>query len=138
MSQAKVTPLHEKGDPLDLNNYRLILPLAAGNTFFNQLSQYINDFNILSPFRSGFHTNFSTTIALVKCTNDVFSSLDKGQYTGAIFIGLTKAFDFVRFFYHLLDKLYAIGVSLQALSWFNSFLHKHQCVSFHHKIYCNI
>ena len=51
--------------------------------------------------------------------------------TGAIFIDLTKAFDMVNH-YLLLDKLYAIGLSRQALLWFNSYLHhRRQCVSFH-------
>ena len=48
--------------------------------------------------------------------------------TGAIFIDLTKAFDLVNH-YLLLDKLYAIGLSRNALLWFNSYLHnRKQCV----------
>ena len=124
---AKVTPLHKGGDPLEVNNYR---PISIINTvakifekiIFNQLSQYVNDFNILSPSQSGFRSNFSTTTALVKFTNDIYSALGKGHLVGAIFIDLSKAFDLVDH-YLLLDNLYAIGVSQPALFWFNSYLH---------------
>ena len=72
-------------------------------------------------------------MALVTFFNDVLSSLDKGQFTGAIFIDSTKAFDLIDH-YLLLDKLYAIGVSQQALFWFNSYLHKKVCFFSSHPI----
>ena len=132
---ARVTPLHKGSDPHDLNNYR---PISIINSIvkifekliFNQLSNYLNDFNILSPSQSGFRPKFSTTTTLLKFTNDVFSSFGDSMSTGAIFIDLSKAFDMVDH-YLLLDKLYAIGLSRQALLWFNSYLHhRRQCVSY--------
>ena len=75
---------------------------------FNQLSQYLKNNNILSPVQSRFRPNHSTTTALLKFTNDVFSASDTGNLTGAIFIDLKNAFDFVDH-YLLLDKLYAVG-----------------------------
>merc|ERR1712131_521788 len=49
--------------------------------------------------------------------------------TGAIFIDLSKAFDMVDH-YLLLDKLYSIGFSQDALFWFNCYLHnRRQCVA---------
>ncbi len=132
---ARVTPLFKGGDPLDVNNYRPISIICTiGKIFekliFNQLYQYINLCNILSPTQSGFRPNFSTTTALLKFTNDMFSSFYKGLLTGAIFIDLSKAFDLVDH-YLLLDKLYSIGLSQNALLWFNAYLHnRHQCVIF--------
>ncbi len=75
--RATVTPLHKGGDPHDISNYR---PISIINSIakifekliFNQLSQYITDYNILSPCQSGFRPNFSTTTALLKFTNDVY------------------------------------------------------------------
>ena len=56
--------------------------------------------------------------------------MGNSKLVGAIFIDLTKAFDLVNH-YLLLDKLYDIGLSRQALLWFNSYLHnRRQCVSF--------
>ncbi len=132
---ARVTPLFKAGDPTDMNNYRPISIICSvakifEKLVFNQLSQYLNLFNILSPFQSGFRPKHSTTTALLKFTNDVFSSFDKGQLTGAIFIDLSKAFDMVDH-YLLLDKLYSIGLSQHALLWFSTYLHnRRQSVAF--------
>ena len=93
-----------------------------------QVSHYLKINNVLSPFQSGFRPNYSTTTALVKLTNDIFSASDSGDLTGAIFIDLKKAFDVVDH-YLLLDKLYAIGFSQNVLLWFNSYFHnRKQCV----------
>lgn len=80
---AKVTPLHKGGDPLDTDIYRPISIICTVTKIFeklvfNQLSQYVNDSYILSPFQSA-HGKF---------TYDIFSSLGKSQFTGAIFIDL--------------------------------------------------
>ncbi len=58
----------------------------------------------------------------------MFSAAEHGEFTGTIFIDLTKAFDFVDR-YLLLDKLYSIGLSFNAIKWFSSYLHnRKQCV----------
>ncbi len=121
---VRVIPLFKGGDSSDVNNYHLnSIICSITNIFekliFNQLSLYINSLNILSTFQSGFRPNFSTTTALLKFTNDVFSSFDKGQVTGAIFIDLSKAFDMVN--HYLLDKLSSIGLTRNALLWFNAY-----------------
>ena len=96
---------------------------------FNQLSQYLNHYNILTPVQSGFRQYFSTTTALLKFTNDLQLSSGNGLLTGAIFIDLSKAFDVVDH-YLLLDKLYSIGLQRNALLWFNAYLHnRRQCVA---------
>ena len=130
---ARITPLHKGGDVLDLDKYRPIsiicsIAKAFEKIIYNQLSYFITTNNILSEFQSGFRPNHSTTTALLKLTNDVYSSAGKGQLTGAIFIDLTKAFDLVDR-YLLLDKLYSIGLSRNALLWFSAYLHnRKQCV----------
>ena len=73
---TKVTPLHKGGDPLDVNNYRPISIICSTAKIFEkiiskQLTQYVNNFNILSPVQSGFRSNFSTTTGLTKLTNDI-------------------------------------------------------------------
>ena len=79
--------------------------------------------------RSGFRSSHST--ALLNFTNDVFCAADNGDAKGAIFIDLTEAFDFVDR-YLLLDKLHAIGLSENAVLWYNSYLHnRKQCVVLH-------
>uniref|UniRef100_A0A8C7WUV5 Reverse transcriptase domain-containing protein n=1 Tax=Oryzias sinensis TaxID=183150 RepID=A0A8C7WUV5_9TELE len=113
-----------------MSNYR---PISIINSIvkvyekiiFNQLSEYLTLNNILSPRK-----HFSTTSALLKFTNDIFSGFDNNMLTGALFIDLTKAFDMVDH-YLLLDKLHSIGLDRSSLLWFNSYLHhRQQCVLF--------
>ncbi len=133
---AHITPLHQGGDILDLNNYRPISIICSiarvfEKLIYSQLSTYLSINNILSLFQSGFRPNHSTTTALLKFTNDVLLAANIGELTGAILMDLTKAFDFVDR-YLLLDKLHAIGLSDNAVLWFNSYLHNHkQCVVLH-------
>ena len=133
---ARITPLHKGGDILDCNNYRPISIICSvakvfEKLIYNQLSQYFTTNNLLSPFQSGFRPNHSTASALLNLTNDVFSAADKGELTGAIFIDLSKAFDFVDH-YLLLDKLHAIGLSNQAVLWVSAYLHNRKhCVVLH-------
>ena len=124
---ARITPLHKANDVLDCNNYRPISIICSiakilEKLVYSQLSEYLKINNILSPSQSGFRSNHSTTTALLKITNDIFTAAGKGEITGAIFVDLTKAFDFVDR-YLLLDKLYTIGLSKNAILWFSSFLH---------------
>lgn len=132
---ARVTPIHKSGDPLDPNNYRPISIISTvakifEKVIFKRLFKYVNDFSVLSDMQSGFRPNYSTTTALTKFVNDVASSLDNNMPTGAIFIDLTKAFDLVNH-YLLLDKLHNIGLCKQSLFWFNSYLHfRRQSVAF--------
>lgn len=131
---GRVASIFKNGDQSDPNNYRPIsIICTTANIFekfvFNQLSQYLNCFNILSPVKSGFRPNYSTTTALLKSTNDVLLSSGKSLLTGAIFIDLSKAFDIVDH-YLLLDKLHSIGLQRNALLWFNAYLHnRRQCVA---------
>ncbi len=130
---ARITPIHKAGDVLDCNNYRPISIICSIAKIFeklvhSQLTEYLKTNNILSPSQSGFRSNHSTTTALLKLTNDIFTAASNGEVTGAIFIDLTKAFDFVDR-YLLLDKLHNIGLSKNAILWFSSFLHnRKQCV----------
>lgn len=131
---SQIIPLHKAGNSLDPNNYRPISIICSiakifEKLIYNQLSNYLNKNNILSPSQSGFRSNHSTTTALLKLTNDIFSSSGNNNLTGAIFIDLSKAFDLVDH-YLLLDKLFSIGLSRNALLWFNSYLHNRKhCVA---------
>lgn len=85
---------------IDPQNYRPISIISViakvfEKLIYNQVSKYLENNNILSPFQSGFRPNYSTTSALLKLTNDVYSALDSGDLIGAIFIDLKKAFDLV-------------------------------------------
>ena len=64
---------------------------------------------------------------LLKCTNDWYLDIDKGNFTSVTFIDLIKAFDTVN---HeiLLKKIYLCGIKDKELCWFRSYLsHRKQC-----------
>ena len=75
----------------------------------------------MSEAQSGFRKNHSTITTLIKVTDDWLTAIDHGLYTGAVFIDLRKAFDTVDP-QILLNKLSGIGVSIDCLSWFASYL----------------
>ena len=80
-------------------------------------------YNILYSKQFGFRKNNSTMNALIKITEKIKESIDKGKYGCGIFIDLRKAFDTVN---HdiLLLKMEHYGVRGSTLQWFKSYLHE--------------
>ena len=60
--------------------------------------------NILNKFQSGFRPAHSTTTTLIHVTDTILDNMEKGLFTGAVFLDLKKAFDTVCHTI-LLDKL---------------------------------
>ena len=71
---------------------------------------YLDANKSLYEHQSGFRLLHSVATALMASTNDWYLNIDKGKYTGLIFIDLKKAFDTVD---HeiLLEKLKMYGVT---------------------------
>ena len=110
----------------DRSNYRPIsvLPFISRlfeKLIFNQFYEYLDANKSLYEHQSGFRLLHSVTTALMASTNDWYMNIDKGKYTGLIFIDLKKAFDTVD---HeiLLDKLKMYGVNGLENDWFTSYL----------------
>ena len=119
-------PLFKGGDQTDPNCYRPISILPCPSKIIeklvnNQLSWYLNSYNILSPAQSGFRPGFGCVTATLKVLNDITSALDSKLHCAAIFIDLAKAFDTVNHSI-LSDRLNSIGVQGRSLEWFSSFL----------------
>ena len=79
-----------------MNNYRPISIICSiakifEKLIYNQLSHYLNTYNILSPSQSGFRSNNFTTTALLKLTNYILFASNNNSLKGAIFIDLPKA-----------------------------------------------
>jgi hypothetical protein len=95
---ANVTPLYKKDDPLDPENYRPISVTAAlakvfERTISNQIVEYLNKNNLLSPIQFGFRAKFSTADALLYSIETFRMELDKNKYVAAALLDLSKAFD---------------------------------------------
>ena len=123
---ARVAPIHKKGPKDDRSNYRPISVLSVISCLieklvFGQLYSYF-DRNKLTPCKqSGFRSLHSVLKCLLRCTNDWYMNIDRGEYTAALFIDLKKAYDTVN---HeiLLAKLNLYSLDGKELNWFKSYL----------------
>ena len=109
-----------------MGNYQPIsvLPIISKifeQEIFQQLYKYMNENNLISKFQSGFRSGYSTLSALIPMCDAWFNNMDNGELTGAVFLGIQKAFDSID---HniLLDKLKFYGISQMELKWFQSYL----------------
>ena len=129
--QATVIPLFKGGDRTSVENYRPIslLPIAGKlieKIAHNQMTLFLEDNAILSDKQNGFRKGFSTASAVADLTDDIFSSINDGEVTLAVFVDLRKAFDTVC---HeiLCKKLSNYGLRGKVLDWCTNYLEgRHQ------------
>jgi hypothetical protein len=123
---AKVTPIFKKGLKHDVNNYRpiSILPIMSKiieRHVSNQIKQYLKAHNLLHERQSGFRSNHSCETALTAMVDDWIMAIDNNQFSGTVFLDLSKAFDLID---HelLLSKLSAYKFHENSIKWFQSYL----------------
>ncbi|XP_046491860.1 uncharacterized protein [Neodiprion pinetum] len=87
----------------------------------DQVVCFLNDYNVLDSRQTGFRQGMGTQTAVVKVVDDVRFGIDKQLVTLAVFLDLTKAFDFVDHLL-LLSKLYELGFSLKVIRWMYCYL----------------
>ena len=95
---------------------------AFEKVVYNQLNNYLDDNRLICKNQSGFRSLHSSVVAiLIAGTNDWYVNIDRGKYTGLIFIDLKKLFDTVN---HdiLLKKQEKYGISGLELDWFTFYL----------------
>ena len=97
---ARVVPLYKSGGQESMDNYRPISILPVMSKIMQkavnfQLQRYLQRFDLLSPFQTGFRQHHSTESAVIYFTDEIRRSAESGKSTGALFIDLRKAFDSV-------------------------------------------
>jgi hypothetical protein len=137
-----VKPLFKKGDKSDPNNYRpiTIVPILS-KIFEKAISHRFNEFftkyDILTPKQFGFRKGKSTTLACFNLIKSISESINQKTPIMALFLDLSKAFDFVD---HeiVLNKLYSYGIRGIANDWIESYLGKRtQCTEIEKLIQIN-
>ena len=123
---AKVTPIFKNGTKSSFDNYRpiSILPVFSKlleGTVHRQLYSYLEENNFLTDRQFGFRKSRNTSQAITYITDFIRSAIDRGEYTGAIYVDLKKAFDTIN---HatILSKLSVYGINDTELSWFIDYL----------------
>ena len=86
----------------------------------DEVSAFLSNRKLLGKFQFGFQASHSCSDLLLATLDDWLQARDKKQYTTAVFIELSRAFDNV-LHEHLPLLLQACGISGTALCWFKIF-----------------
>ena len=92
---VKLKPLFKKGSRTAPKNYRPIplLPLISKiieKFIHDQMQKYLDDYNILYRYQSGFRKSYSTDSCLSYLNSKIATGFESGLYTGMILIDLQK------------------------------------------------
>ena len=128
---ARITPIHKEDSFTEPSNFRPISSLfymsKVYEKFFSlRLLNFCNKYSVISPNQFGFQHGISTTDALIRLTEDIYSALDDKQHYIAAIIDVKKAFDCVN---HdiLKSKLERYGIRGTPLKWLESYLTDRKC-----------
>lgn len=127
---ARVVPIYKSGDSANTNNYRPISVLSIMSKLLEQmLASRLSDFlfgnNLIYERQYGFRTGCSTLTATCEMVDEIYSSLDKRKFSGALFLDLKKAFDTINHVL-LLRKLECYGIRGKALLLLENYLGNRQ------------
>lgn len=109
-----------------MTNYRPVSLIPVMSKIFekvmlDRLKKYVDVNNLLAREQFGFKKNSSTSLACVELVKEVVDSLIERNPVVAIFLDMSKAFDFVN---HelLLYKLERFGIRGKANEWITDYL----------------
>ena len=132
---ARIITLFKSGSAKDVDNYRPISVLTSVSKILEkcvhtQILNYLEENKLLSIKQFGFRKQRSTELAATTFIDHIRKHMDKGEFTGAVYIDLSKAFDTIS---HsaLLQKLPRFGISGTPKEWLTNYLFgRTQCVNF--------
>ena len=123
---AKVTPVYKSGSSKETDNYRPISVLPIMSKILEkvvhcQLVQYLEENKFLHDSQFGFRAGRSTEHAATLLTDHIRKEMDKGNYTGVLYVDLSKAFDTIS---HstITTKLKSFGILGTPNEWFINYL----------------
>ena len=126
LKSARITPVYKSGDAHKFDNYRpiSILPLVSKvfeKCVHGQLMKYLESNNLLSSYQFGIRSKRSTELETTYFTDRIRQAMDKGEYTGAIYVDFSKAFDTISYA-TIINKLPQFGITGLPQSWLASYL----------------
>ena len=126
MKHAIVKAVHKKDSTEDPSNYRPLSILPTVSKIFersatNQLVQYLEENNLLTPLQHAYRKGHSTQTCLNEIVDYIYQENDKGNIVGLASLDLSKAFDSINHS-HLLQKLITLGLGESSAAWWKSYL----------------
>ncbi len=125
MKISEVIPVYKAKDKTLMVNYRPIslLPVISKvleKIVYKRMYSFLMKKELLFESQYGFRNKHSTIDAILEFIGHIVKGFERNDYTLAIFIDLSKAFDTIR---HdtLLAKLNNFGIRGSALKWFESY-----------------
>lgn len=123
---ARVIGIYKSGNSDDVANFRPISVTPIIGKVIEmvvnvQLSNYLEENDVLTPEQYGFRIHSNTMSACFDLASDVCRDRDDSKLINLTFVDTSKAFNSVHR-NHLLEKLKKIGVLDNELDWFKSFL----------------
>uniref|UniRef100_A0A8C2GGG5 Reverse transcriptase domain-containing protein n=1 Tax=Cyprinus carpio TaxID=7962 RepID=A0A8C2GGG5_CYPCA len=139
---AVIKPLIKKPqlDPKELVNYRPIsnLPFLSKileKVVSSQLYSFLKKNGICEDFQSGFRPYHSTETALLRLTNDLLLSSDRGCISLLVLLDLSAAFDTIDHTILLHRLEHFVGINGSEFAWFKSYLYdRHQFVAVNEEV----
>jgi retron-type reverse transcriptase len=124
--EAKVTPIHKKGDTQLVDNYRPISNLSVLSkvlemVVLNQISRHCEQEGIIPTHQHGFQKGKSTTTANISMFDTWQKELEKKNSIGVLMFDLSAAFDLLD--HNILKrKLTSLNFDPHSVQWINSFM----------------
>ena len=97
---AVVVPLHKRGDPSQVPNFRPITNVPAickiiEKLVHQQITAYLDHYSLFSEDQHGFMARHSTTTALLTITDQILTGMNRSEVTLLALIDLSRCFDVV-------------------------------------------
>ncbi len=127
-------------NPTDLVNYRPIsnLPFLSKileKVASSQLYSFLEKNDTCEDFQSGFRPSHSTETALIRVTNDLLLSSDRGCISLLVLLDFSVAVDTIDHNILLSRFENSVGISGSVLAWFKSYLSdRHQFVAVNEEV----
>ena len=126
MKLAIVKPIYKGKCKYEIVNYRPIslLPVLSKvleKIVHSRVVKFLDKHKVLYEGQYGFRGNRGTCDAILDLTGNIIENIDKGNFTIAVFLDMSKAFDSINH-QTLFKKLEFYGLRGNVLSWFTSYL----------------
>lgn len=123
---ALVRPLPKTNSPQEISGFRPVSILNSPaklheSVALQQISEFVEENNLLNDFQSGFRKGHSTSTAVTRVVDDLRAAINKECITLLVGIDFSRAFDLVHIEL-LIHKLFHLGFSDRACSWVRSYL----------------